>query len=131
MSEPFLGQITLFGCNFAPRGWAVCQGQLMSISQNSALFSLLGTNYGGNGTTTFGLPDLQGRAPLGMGALVGGQNYGIGEQAGTEFVTLSNLEMPVHSHAFVATSGPASTAVSGGNQLGQGQLGNLQRGLSK
>jgi microcystin-dependent protein len=131
MAEPFVGQITLFGCNFAPFGWAFCRGQLMSIQQNTALFSLLGVNYGGNGTSSFGLPDLQGRAPVSFGQLPGGQNYVIGEQGGVESVTLVNQEMPAHTHQFVATTGVASTATSGGNQFGQGQLGNIVHGLSK
>jgi microcystin-dependent protein len=131
MAQPFLGQITLFGCNFAPNGWALCQGQLMAISQNTALFSLLGTNYGGNGTSTFGLPNLQGRVALGYGQLVGGSGYVIGEEAGFESVTLTAQELPSHTHPFVATTGTASTVTSAGNQFGQGQLGNPVHGLSK
>jgi microcystin-dependent protein len=131
MAEPFLGQITLFGCNFAPFNWALCRGQLMSIQQNTALFSLLGTNYGGNGTSTFGLPDLQGRAPVSFGQPPGGQNYVIGEQGGGETVKLGSLEMPIHTHPFVATTALATTVTSGGNQFGQGQLGNPVHGLSK
>jgi microcystin-dependent protein len=131
MAEPFVGQITLFGCNFAPRNWALCAGQLLAISQNTALFSLLGTNYGGNGTSNFALPDLRGRTPLSYGQLPGGQEYVIGEQGGVESVILVNLEMPAHTHQFVATTGVASTVTSAGNQFGQGQLGNPQRGLSK
>src|ERR1700676_889046 len=107
MAEPFLGQITLFACNFAPRYWAMCQGQLMSIQQNSALFSLIGRYYGGNGTSTFGLPDLQGRVAMSYGQLQlpGGGNYVIGEEDGVESVVLGNQEMPAHTHTFVATTG--------------------------
>jgi microcystin-dependent protein len=98
MSEPFLGQLILVPYNFAPRGWAFCNGQILSISQNTALFSLLGTTYGGNGQTTFALPDLRGRAPISSGQLSGGQNYSLGEVAGTEFVTLTQSQMPQHNH---------------------------------
>ncbi|HEY5707309.1 MAG TPA: tail fiber protein, partial [Terrimicrobiaceae bacterium] len=87
MSEPFLGQILLFPYNFAPRGWAFCQGQLMNISQNTALFSLLGTTYGGNGITTFALPDLRGRVAISSGQGPGLQNYDLGGTGGTESVT--------------------------------------------
>jgi microcystin-dependent protein len=131
MAEPFLGQITLFACNFAPRNWAMCQGQLMSIQQNTALFSLIGVNYGGNGTTTFGLPDLQGRVAVSFGQLQGGSDYVIGEEDGVESVTLMSQHTPIHTHTFVATTGAASVVTSGGNQFGQGQLGNPIHGLSK
>src|SRR3954470_3548696 len=87
--DPFIGELRLFGFNFAPRGWALCQGQLLSISQNSALFSLLGTMYGGNGQTTFGLPDLRGRTPVGFGQGPGLSNRGQGESGGGESVTLT------------------------------------------
>lgn len=100
MAEPFLGQILIVPYNFAPRGWAFCDGQLLPISQNTALFSLIGTTFGGNGQTTFALPDLRGRVPLHVG---GGQGPGrlphdLGETDGTEFVTLTVQEMPVHTH---------------------------------
>src|SRR5690606_5156315 len=98
MSEPFLGEIRMVGFNFAPRGWAFCQGQLLSIAQNSALFSLLGTMYGGNGTTTFALPDLRGRSPVGMGNGPGLTPITQGELAGTENVTLLSTQMPMHTH---------------------------------
>lgn len=94
MSEPFLGEIIIFGGNFAPRGWAFCQGQLLSIAQNSALYSILGTTYGGNGQTTFGLPDLRGRSPIGAGQGPGLSSIVLGEQAGTEQVTLLQSNMP-------------------------------------
>jgi microcystin-dependent protein len=97
--EPFIGTIQSFAFNFPPRDWALCQGQLLSISQNTALFSLLGTTYGGNGQTTFGLPNLQGRMPIGMGQGAGLPGYEIGEQAGTPSVTLTSNEMPMHTHA--------------------------------
>src|SRR3954467_10025114 len=98
MSEPFIGEVRMFGGNFAPRGWAFCNGQLLSISQNTALFSLLGTTYGGNGQTTFALPNLQGRVPMHVGQGPGLTNRTQGEVAGTETHTLNANEMPVHTH---------------------------------
>lgn len=99
MSEPFLGEIRMVGFNFAPRGWAFCQGQTMSISQNTALFSLLGTTFGGDGVTTFKLPDYQGRSPVGMGNGVGLTPIVQGEVSGAENVTLTSNQMPMHTHA--------------------------------
>jgi microcystin-dependent protein len=96
MAEPFLGQLMCVGFNFAPRGWALCNGQLLSISQNSALFSLLGTTYGGNGTTTFALPNLQGRVPAHTG---GPSNYIQGELLGFDSVSLITAQIPSHTHA--------------------------------
>jgi microcystin-dependent protein len=98
MSEPFIGQITLFAGNFAPRGWALCQGQILSIAQNTALFSILGTTYGGNGQTTFALPDLRGRVPMTFGQGPGLANRNLGEVGGTEAVTLLANQMPAHTH---------------------------------
>ena len=108
MSQPFLGQIQPFGFTFAPRGWAFCNGQLLSISQNTALFSLLGTQYGGNGTTTFALPDLRSRVPMHFGQGPGLPNYVIGEEGGVETVTLTLAETPVHTHSFSGTSDAAN-----------------------
>ena len=96
--EPFIGQIMMFGGNFAPRGWAFCDGQLLPISQNDALFSLLGTTYGGDGRTTFGLPDLRGRAPIHAGNGPGLTPRQLGERGGSETETLSVGQMPSHSH---------------------------------
>jgi microcystin-dependent protein len=110
LSEPFLGEIRLFGFNFSPRGWAVCAGQIMSIQQNTALFSLLGTQYGGNGVQTFGLPDLRGRVAINQGQGPGLQNYDIGEITGSETVTLTSQQMPIHTHLQPVTNGPASTS---------------------
>ncbi len=105
MSEPFLGQIMIFGGNFAPRGWAFCNGQLLPIAQNTALFSLLGTTYGGNGQSTFALPDLRGRAPIHFGQGPGLSNYVLGQLGGAESVTLSVAQMPAHTHVLsVSTS---------------------------
>ena len=104
MASPFLGQISLFGFNFAPRGWAFCQGQILSIAQNTALFSLLGTTYGGNGQTTFALPDLRGRVPVGQGQGPGLPNVSLGEVSGEPTHTLISTEIPAHSHTLYAFS---------------------------
>ena len=104
MSEPFIGQIVGFGGNFAPRGWAFCQGQLLAIAQNTALFSILGTTYGGNGQTTFALPDLRGRVPVQQGTGPGLSPYVLGEQTGSETVTLISTQMPAHNHALLAST---------------------------
>lgn len=106
--EPFIGQIQLFGFGWAPVGWAVCAGQLLSISQNTALFSLLGTTYGGDGRTTFGLPDLRGRVPLGFGQGPGLSDYELGQAAGEEAVTLTTGQLPAHNHGMQG-SGSASS----------------------
>ena len=105
--EVYLGTILMVGFNFAPQGWALCNGQLLSIAQNTALFSLLGTTYGGNGQTTFALPDLQGRVPIHMGNGAGLSPYLLGQNGGSENVTLLANQMPQHLHT-VAT--PCSTA---------------------
>lgn len=97
MSDPFIGEIRMFAGNFAPRGWALCQGQLLAISTNSPLFSILGTTYGGNGTTTFGLPNLQSRSPVGAGTGAGLSHIGLGQIAGTESVHLTTPQLPVHA----------------------------------
>jgi len=107
--DPFLGEIRLFGFNFAPNGWALCQGQVMSIAQNTALFSLLGTYYGGNGQTTFALPDLRGRVALAQGQGPGLTNRDIGEVFGEENHTLITQEMPMHSHLVSANKTSDST----------------------
>lgn len=102
MSSPFVAEIRIFAGNFAPTGWALCNGQLLPISQNTALFSLLGTFYGGDGKSTFALPNLQDSAPLGQGQSPGTSDYFLGQQSGTETVTLITSEMPAHSHSTVA-----------------------------
>jgi microcystin-dependent protein len=104
MANPFLAEIRIFAGNFAPTGWALCNGQLLPISQNTALFSLLGTFYGGDGKTTFALPDLQGSAPMHQGQGAGLSQRFIGEQAGEPAVTLIQSEMPAHSHALNGTN---------------------------
>jgi microcystin-dependent protein len=108
MSEPYLGMIIIVPYTFAPRGWAFCAGQILSISQNTALFSLLGTTFGGNGQTTFGIPDLRGRVPVGSGQGPGLSNYDLGEVAGSETVTLTTQEIPAHSHTVSASSNDPS-----------------------
>jgi microcystin-dependent protein len=99
MSDPFVAEIRIFGFNFPPRGWAFCNGQILPISQNTALFSLLGTTYGGNGQSTFALPDMQGNAPMHPGQGPGLSLHDLGETGGSSFVTLLESEMPAHSHA--------------------------------
>ncbi len=119
MSEPFVGEIRMFAGNFAPRGWAFCDGQLLAISQNDALFSLLGTIYGGDGRTTFGLPDLRGRIPLHQGIGPGLSTRRLGAKAGTETVTLTTNQLPSHSHDFNASTQVADTQVPQGKVLGK------------
>jgi microcystin-dependent protein len=113
MSQPYVGQITMFGGNFAPRGYMFCNGQLVPIAQYQALFSLIGTNYGGNGTTNFALPNLQSCLSNHMGQGPGLANYDIGQTAGTETVTITTATMPQHSHLLLATTGPATTGTVG------------------
>ena len=110
MSEPFIGEIRMMGFNFAPRSWAFCDGQLLAVSQNDALFSLYGTIYGGDGRTTFGLPDLRGRTAIHLGQGPGLSNRREGSRGGAERVTLVASQLPAHSHTVTATS-------DGGNQL--------------
>jgi microcystin-dependent protein len=98
MATPYLGEIRMFGGNFAPFGWQMCNGQLLAISQYTALFAILGTNFGGNGVTTFGLPDMRGRVPVNQGQGPGLSSYVVGEQTGTENVTLLQNQMPTHTH---------------------------------
>ena len=104
MSEPFVGEIRMFAGNFAPRGWAYCDGQLLAVSQNDALFSLLGTVYGGNGRTTFGLPDLRGRVPIHAGDGPGLSPRQLGAKFGTESETITQQTLPSHSHTYRATN---------------------------
>jgi microcystin-dependent protein len=105
MSNPFVGEIRMFGGSFAPAGWAFCDGSVQSISQNDALFTLIGTTYGGDGQETFGLPNLQSRIPIHQGQGPGlSQNYQLGEQGGVESVTLTTQQIPNHPHSFVATT---------------------------
>jgi microcystin-dependent protein len=109
VAQPFIGQIMLFGGNFAPSGWALCNGQLLSIQQNTALFSILGTTYGGNGQTNFALPDLRGRVPMHFGQGPGLSNFTEGQVGGAETVTLTQLQMPTHTHPLNATDADQTT----------------------
>lgn len=118
--DPFIGQINIFGFDFPPRGWAACDGQLLSIAQNAALFSLLGTTYGGDGRVTFGLPNLQGRAPLHWGQGAGLSPYSLGEAGGVANVTLQAANVPAHSHGVVAASGAAGATTPTNNAWAAG-----------
>jgi microcystin-dependent protein len=121
MSDPFIGEIKMFAGNFPPAGWAFCQGQLMPISENDALFTLIGTTYGGDGQETFGLPSLASRVPIHMGQGPGlGQNYQIGEQSGVESVTLTTQQIPQHNHA-VLTSATGQVSAAPGAILADAQ----------
>jgi len=119
-TEPFIGEIKLFGFNFAPRGYQTCQGQILSIAQNTALFSLLGTTYGGNGQTTFALPDLQGRIPNGQGTGQGLPSYSMGQMAGSPSITLLSSNMPMHTHSAIGitVNMPISTVAEGSDPQG-------------
>ena len=114
MADPFVAEIRIFPFNFAPRGWAWCDGQLLPLSQNTALFSLLGTTYGGNGSSNFALPDLQGRAPMHPGQGPGLSLHDLGESSGTETVTLLQSEIPAHSHAVRVSVQDATTRIVAG-----------------
>ncbi len=118
MATPFLGQITIFAGNFAPRNWAFCSGQLLSIAQNTALFSILGTTYGGNGQSTFALPDLRGRVPVHPGQGPGLSAYTLGEVAGSENTTLNINQIPAHNHAVTV----AVTSAGGDRQTPVGNI---------
>jgi microcystin-dependent protein len=120
--DPIIATIILFGGNFAPRGWAFCDGQLLSIAQYTALFSILGTTFGGNGQTTFGLPDLRGRVPMHPGNGPGLTPRTLGEQLGTETVTLLAGNVPSHTHAFLAASAPSDDDVPAGLALAGGEF---------
>lgn len=114
MANPFVGEIRMGGWNFAPAGWALCNGALVSISQNQVLFQLIGTTYGGNGQTNYQLPNLQGRVPVHQGSLTG-QNYVLGQQGGSENVTLTTNQLPAHAHAFEVSTAVATTNTPTGN----------------
>lgn len=116
MADPYTGEIRLFGGTFAPVNWAFCNGQLLSIADNDALFALIGTTYGGDGQTTFGLPNLQGRLPLHFGTQ-GGSSYALGQSAGSETVTLTGQQIGAHTHP-LAAGGAAGTGSPAGNLLG-------------
>jgi microcystin-dependent protein len=117
MADPFVAEIRIFPFNFAPKGWAFCNGQLLPISQNTALFSLLGTTYGGDGKSTFALPDLQGSAPMHPGQGPGLSLHDLGESSGSETVTLLESEIPSHSHALMASNQLGDTATATNSYL--------------
>jgi microcystin-dependent protein len=115
MTQPYVGEIRLFGGNFAPAGWAFCNGQLLSIADNDALFALIGTTYGGDGQNTFALPDLQGRLPFHMGTGTSGTQMVIGQKAGEEQVALTTQQIPQHAHTVQASSAAGSSTSPAGN----------------
>ena len=117
MSEPFIAEIRIFAGNFAPRGWAFCDGQLLPISQNTALFSLIGTTYGGDGRTTTALPNLKGRAPMHPGRGPGLTERRLGQRGGTETITLSEAQIPYHNHTMRAQNSDANSGVAVNNSL--------------
>lgn len=118
MSDPFVAEIRIVAFNFAPTGWALCNGQILSIAQNTALFSLLGTIYGGDGKSTFALPDMQGRAPMQYGQGPGLSLHSIGEESGIPAVTLIQTEIPVHTHQVTATNSDAEDVTPTNNAWG-------------
>ena len=120
MSTPFIGEIRMFGGNFPPSGWAFCDGQLIPISENDALFTLIGTTYGGDGQETFALPNLQSRVPMHAGTGPDGVTYTLGEQAGVESVTLTVQQIPIHTHQLLGSNTTAATQTPGGNIPAQG-----------
>ncbi len=129
MADPFVAEIRIFPFNFAPKGWAWCDGQLLPLSQNTALFSLLGTTYGGDGKSNFALPDLQGRTPMHPGQGPGLSLHDLGETGGSETVTLLESEIPAHSHSAGAQTTPLSAVATGaGNTLSRPASGNLYSG---
>lgn len=121
MADPFVAEIRIFPFNFAPKGWAFCDGQLLPLSQNTALFSLLGTTYGGNGKSNFALPDLQGRVPMQPGQGPGLSLHDLGESAGSETVTLLESEIPSHSHALRANNSLGDSPLPTNNTLARYQ----------
>ena len=125
MSEPFVGEIKMFAGNFAPRSWAFCDGQLLAVSQNDALFSLLGTIYGGDGRTTFGLPDLRGRVPLHQGSGPGLSPRSLGAKSGTENETVNTNQLPAHAHEMQGSSDFGADLSPAGNVPGTAAGANL------
>jgi microcystin-dependent protein len=122
MSNPYIGEIRIFAGNFAPAGWAFCNGQSMPISENDALFTLIGTTYGGDGQETFNLPNLQSRVPIHQGAGPDGNTYQLAENGGVESVTLTTQQLPVHTHPLVGTHNIATATGPGGNILAQSSV---------
>lgn len=126
MAQPYVGEIRMFAGTFNPAGWAFCKGQLLPIDQYDTLFNLIGTTYGGDGQSTFGVPDLQGRVPIHNGQGPGiSQNYIIGEEGGVEEVTLSTQQLPKHQHGMLASTGPGGSKSPEGNVIGSPPVVNL------
>jgi microcystin-dependent protein len=123
MADPFVAEIRIFPFNFAPKGWAFCNGQILPISQNTALFSLLGTTYGGDGKSTFALPDLEGRAPMHPGQGPGLSLHDLGETGGSESVTLLSSEIPAHTHGLVGSGVAANRTSPAGNAIARASAG--------
>src|SRR5574339_662477 len=119
MAQPYVGEIRMFAGNFAPAGWQFCEGKLLPISENETLFQLIGTTYGGDGESTFALPDLRGRLPVHQGTGPGGLTYILAETGGVEVVTLTVNQLPVHTHAFIASADPANSPNPAAHLLGQ------------
>jgi microcystin-dependent protein len=137
MANPYFGEIRLFAGNFAPAGWMFCDGTVLAISENTTLFQLIGTTYGGDGQQTFALPDLRGRVPIHMGQGAGGSNYVIGQKAGSETVTLTVVQIPAHAHVPNANSNHGTATTPTGNvwagsadfsQYAAGSTGNMAAG---
>lgn len=128
--EGFIGQIILVGFNFAPRSWAICDGRLLAITSNTALFSILGTTYGGNGTTTFALPDLRGRVPVGPRSGPGRSNYALGQTSGQERVTLISTQIPSHTHTLSASTAAGTSTLPENNFIANSLL-EIDRGTNR
>src|SRR3954462_9016397 len=124
MADPFVAEVRIFPFNFAPKGWAFCDGQLLPLSQNTALFSLLGTTYGGNGQSNFALPNMQGNAPMHPGQGPGLSLHDLGEQSGSETVTLLESEIPSHSHGLMSNAAPGNRSNPVGNAIARAPSGN-------
>jgi microcystin-dependent protein len=128
MSSPFIGQIMIFGGQFAPAGWALCAGQMLSVAEDNQLFQLIGTTYGGDGVNTFALPDLRGCVPLGQGQGPGLSSYQVGQTVGVESVTLTTSQMPPHGHIVSAVDGPGNSNIPANNTVLSGLGGQAASG---
>jgi microcystin-dependent protein len=117
MADPFVGQLKLFAGNFAPSGWVLCDGRELDIANNVTLYNLIGTTFGGDGVSTFRVPDLRGRVPIGLGSDTFGNTYQLGAPAGAETVTLTTNQMPTHTHSFMVSSAAGTTSAPGNNFL--------------